>query len=323
MIVNLSTGKVYSSIAEASRVAGVNSGSISAAVAGKRKSAGGYQWANVPTESAAEALVRAAQAVERKATAAQKERRKQQRKRSRERAAETRRAEKKKRAAEKKERRKQQQQASRSRVSPETMAARSSAKAAFRAINRARAKLIKLGSPNAVALRQIEELIRQLVGEDTAAGGYLRESDRYIAEWSDTTLEQATAEINNTLSSILARRDESANIIMLSFSGLDRQKAIEWEPAIGAFLDAIGQLRQLAARAGGDGKYKEIYSAVTASAYRGTMQDIIDITETIMQRVRADQAVTADWVSDVVGKWREEVGNATDIEPIAPIRPNW
>lgn len=313
MIVNLSTGKVYSSIAEASRVAGVNSGSISAAVAGKRKSAGGYQWANVPTESAAEALVRAAQAVERKATAAQKERRKQQRKRSRERAAETRRAEKQK----------QQQQTRRPRVSPETRAARSDAKAAFRALNVARAKLLEIGSTNAAALRKIEGLIRQLVGEDTAAGGYLRESDRYIAEWSDSTLKQATAEINNTIADILEKRDKSAQIIMLTFSGLDRQNAKEWEPAISAFLDAIGQLRQLAARAGGDGKYKEIYSAVTASAYRGSMQDIIDITETIMQRVRADQAVTADWVSDVVGKWREEVGNATDVEPIAPIRPNW
>lgn len=313
MIVNLSTGKVYSSIAEASRVAGVNSGSISAAVAGKRKSAGGYQWANVPTESAAAPLVRAAKAAERKITAAQKERRKQQRKRSRERAAETRRAKKQK----------QQQQTRRPRVSPETRAARADAKAAFRALNIARAKLIEIGSPNAASLRQIEGLIRYLVGEDTAAGGYLRESDRYIAEWSDSTLKQATAEINNTIAEILEKRDKSAQIIMLTFSGLDRQNAIEWEPAIGAFLDAIGQLRQLAARAGGDGKYKEIYSAVTASAYRGTMQDIIDITETIMQRVRADQGVTADWVADVVGKWREEVVNATDVEPIAPIRPNW
>lgn len=312
MIVNLSTGKVYSSIAEASRVAGVNSGSISAAVAGKRKSAGGYQWANVPTESAAAPLVRAAKAAERKITASQKERRKQQRKRSRERAAETRRAEKRK-----------QQQTRRPRVSPETRAARSDAKAAFRALNVARAKLLEIGLPNAAALRKIEGLIRQLVGEDTAAGGYLRESDRYIAEWSDSTLKQATAEINNTLAEILEKRDKSAQIIMLTFSGLDRQNAQEWEPAISAFLEAVGQLRQLAARAGGDGKYKEIYSAVTASAYRGSMQDIIDITQTIMQRVRADQAVTADWVADVVGKWREEVGNATDVEPIAPIRPNW
>lgn len=322
MIINATTGQVYASVADAARASGVNRGSISAAVRGKRPSAGGYQWRDVGTGVAdadlsaiVQAARRSARQFERGLTEAQKERRRSSRAASKERAKQAR---KEQRAA---ERIKSAPKQKRPRVSAETRAARSEARQAIRDINAARAKLLHMGGSPA-AIKQIEELIKRIAGEGTKKGGYIPESAQWVASMSDQALGEITGEIKKALGDILARRDRNAQILMLSFSGLSLEQAQEWEPALNAFLQAIGQARELSERAGGNGKYREIYSAVTGAAYRGTLQDLLDITQQIMEQVRSEQAIAADWVSQTVAAWRERTGyeNVGDLTPIAP---NW
>ena len=322
IILNTKTGQTYSTIAEAARKTGASASGISRVVTGQRQSAGGYGWARIETPAAAAPLVKAAAAAERRQkreSPARYERTKAARAKSRKKATQTRHKE----AAKAKQAQKAAAAApakpKRKRATPETMIKRADTLEKIKQLNTLRQKLkTKFDEYGLESTKQdiqrIDLLIKTIAGDETAPGGYLRESKRFVSDFSDVQLDNIADEIRGTISEITVLSDTQLAKLYHQYKGtIEKDRLQKYNDAYSDFLEIIGQARELAARTTGDGEYKDIYESVVPSAYRVTDTQLVDITKMIAAKLKetdengAELPITQEWINEVLKKWESEL----------------
>ena len=342
MILNATTGKIYNTIAEAARASGVSASGISKASSGARQSAGGYSWERIATPAAAPPLVKAAAAAERKQkreSPGKYNRAKAARAKSRKRATQTRQAQKK--AAAQKAKQAQTAGAAaagkqkKKRASVETMIKRADTLEKIKQLNELRQRLIMRYETYHLEsarknLEKVDLLIKTIAGDSTAPGGYLRETKRFVADFSDASLERIQDDIRGTISEITVVSNKELQKLYAQYKQtIDKETLRKYKDEYSDFLELIGKARELAARTTGEGKYRDIYEAVVASAYRVTPQQLVEITKMIAEGIDQtdeqgqEMPITPEWVQSVLDSWNAELDQEGEEDEPPIFEANW
>lgn len=334
IILNTKTGQTYSTIAEAARKTGASASGISRVVSGQRQSAGGYGWARIETPAAAAPLVKAAAAAERRQkreSPARYERTKAARAKSRKKATQTRHKE----AAKAKQAQKAAAAApakpKRPRVPPELQIKRADTLEKIMQINELRRRLqAEYAATPLPSTREeiamIDKIIATYAGDETAPGGYLPESKKFVSGYALPELDRMGQQITETISEITVVSDKQLSKLFNDYRRNISKDTLEQNYNIYAgFLEAIGMARELSGRTSGKGRYAEIYNAIINQAIDATPEAILHITQEILQRDKENKAITKSWVKSVLKQWEKELGKGGKTESDEPqiIIPNW
>lgn len=333
IILNTKTGQTYSTFAEAARKTGASASGISRVVAGKAQRSGGYGWALIPTAAAAPALVQAAESKERalkRQSPGKWSRIKKQRAAARHKATETRRAEKKKaKQAQKAGAAAAPAKPKRPRVPPELQIKRADTIEKIMQINELRRRLqAEYAATPLPSTREniamIDKMIATYVGDETAPGGYMPESKKFVSGYALPELDRMGQEITETIAEITVVSDKQLSKLYNDYRRNISKDVLEQNYNVYAgFLEAIGIARELSGRTSGKGRYAEIYNAIINEAMDATPDAILHITQEILQRDRENKAITKQWVKDVLKQWKKETGVRNEPEQIPIIETNW
>ena len=333
IILNTKTGQTYSTIAEAARKTGASASGISRVVSGQRHSAGGYGWARIETPAAAAPLVKAAAAAERRQkreSPAKYERTKAARAKSRKKATQTRRKEAQKaKQAQKAGAAAAPAKPKRPRVPPELQIKRADTIEKIMQINELRRRLqAEYAATPLPSTREniamIDKMIATYVGDETAPGGYMPESKKFVSGYALPELDRMGQEITETISEITVVSDKQLSKLYNDYRRNISKDVLEQNYNVYAgFLEAIGIARELSGRTSGKGRYAEIYNAIINEAMDATPDAILHITQEILQRDRENKAITKQWVKDVLKQWKKETGVRNEPEQIPIIETNW
>ena len=332
MILNTTTGKIYSTIAEAARAAGVSASGISRVASGQRQSAGGYGWEKIETPAAAPSLVKAAKAAERRQkreSPKKYERTKAARAKSRAKATQNR--QRAAAAAKQKAAAAAQPKPKRPSVSPELRIARADTLEKIMQINELRRQLqteyenTPLPSTQN-AINSLDEFIKNLTNGNPAAGGYIPEDRRFVAGFGPLPeVERIGNAITETMAQITVVSDsELAKLYNQYRRNVSKDMLEQNYKYYAGFLEAIGMARDLAGRTNGKGKYSEIYSNVMDTVIDAQPEAILKVTQEILKRVKEEQKITKSWVNQVLKEWKKEKGFEQNEPTEFPIiHPNW
>ena len=336
IILNTKTGQVYSTFAEAARKTGASASGISRVVAGKAKRSGGYGWALIPTAAAAPAMVKAAESAERalkRQKPGQWSRIKKQRAAARHKATETRRAEKKAAAQKSKPNAAAAAPAKpkRPKVPPELQIKRADTLEKIMQINELRRRLQAEYAETPLPstreeIAMIDKMIATYVGDETAPGGYMPESKKFVAGYALPELDKMGQEITETIAEITVVSDKQLSKLYNDYRRNISKDTLEQNYNIYAgFLEAIGMARELSGRTSGKGRYAEIYNAIINEAIDATPEAILHITQEILKRDAENKAITKSWVKSVLKQWEKELnkGGKTESDERPIIIPNW
>ena len=314
MIYNITTGKTYTSIADAARATGVNPGSISRASRGLRQSAGGYQWAQATTAAEKRAATRAAKKAAGSLTEAQRERREWQRGMSEAKVKERKAAEKRaKEQAAAAERARKAAERERKRKEREHKQAVSDARRAIKQLSR-KAKEAGLS-------KQVTGMIDQALDELDV--GDLSE----LLELSTDALHGITGRASQTFESIAAiEGKEDVGRLQLLF-GLPEDKAISYQQQLRTLLSEFGEIRQFVTSVQGEAGYEAIrlksaYETMVLKSSGYTEQNLDSLISTlrgVIDEAKRQNQMKSDAITKAIGEWAKEakVGRK---KPRAPLK---
>lgn len=278
-ILNVTTGQLYRTIAEAARAAGVDASNIGKNLRGARKSAGGYVFRRVeqaPTAAEYEKLLGQSRAG---LTPQEVRARKKSRARSEQRAAAT--PPKPRRPA----------------ATPETRAAREKARAAMIKANAAARKAKKAGD---MALYDKIRKAAEKSGLTSKTGLF----DTRRASLADIDVE-ALRDLGRAARDAAAG-DEQAYIYQTRYGLASIEEAQEKKAGLDAMAEAMGKMRDMKKRVDGTRAYGEVYTELQVDASSLTNEELLELakqieemTEELREGLRDDMNRTIeDWWSD-------------------------
>lgn len=278
-ILNVTTGQLYSTIAEAARAAGVDASNIGKNLRGSRKSAGGYVFRRVeqaPTPAEYEKLLGQSRAG---LTPQEVRARKKSRARSEQRAAAT--PPKPRRPA----------------ATPETRAAREKARAAMIKANAAARKAKKAGD------MALYDKIRQAAAKSgqVSKTGLFDTRRGSLADIDADALRDLGRAAREAASG-----DEQAYIYQTRYGLASIEEAQEKKAGLDAMAEAMGKMRDMKKRVDGTRAYGEVYTELQIDANELTNEELLELakrieemTEELREGLREDMNRTIeDWWSD-------------------------
>lgn len=278
-ILNVTTGQLYRTIAEAARAAGVDASNIGKNLRGSRKSAGGYVFRRVeqaPTAAEYEKLLGQSRAG---LTPQEVRARKKSRARSEQRAAAT--PPKPRRPA----------------ATPETRAAREKARAAMIKANAAARKAKKAGD------MALYDKIRQAAAKSglTSKTGLFDTRRGSLADIDADALRDLGRAAREAASG-----DEQAYIYQTRYGLASIEEAQEKKAAIDAFGISLGNLRDLSKRINENNKYDVIYAELRSYIKYLTPEEIYKLADEINQMADALRADFRRDMDTVLDAWLSE-----------------
>lgn len=281
-ILNVTTGQIYGTIAEAARAAGVDASNIGKNLRGARKSAGGYVFqrvAQAPTAAEYEKLLAQSRAA---LTPQEVRARQKSRARSEQRAAAT--PPKPRRPA----------------ATPETRAAREKARAAMIKANAAARKAKKAGD---MALYDKIRQAAERAGLQSKTGLY----DTRRGSMADISADALRA--IGKAAREAATGDAQAYIYQARYGLASVAEAQAKKEALDAMSEAMGNLREMKKRVDGTRAYGEVYSELQIDASTMTNEELLELADRINEMVkelRDDLKAEIDSIEDVWSKDEQE-----------------
>lgn len=311
MILNIETGRVYETAAEAARAVGVGSSGISKVLSGKQRAAKGYHFLRVEQAPEKAALTQIRRQTTRAQTQAQRERYAAARKaasaakRQRDRAA--------RQAAKAAAKPKRQRRPA---ASPELREARAQLREAMIRANKIAEAAQRSGE------KRLQGYVDRIKASAAQTGKARKRSGLYGTSPQDVAAITATeADAYQMIEEISAIEQQYKQQIQGTNAALEAQYGLR--PGEGAakrhalqnFGRAMGMLRELAKRSGGEGKYKQVYEIMTqGDAQAATAEQIEQIAQEIMDYVDSAREYERAEIDAIMDAWRSEVYSSGDDE---------
>lgn len=310
MILNIETGRVYETAAEAARAAGVGASGISKVLSGKQRAAKGYHFLRVEEAPEKAALTQIRRQTTKAQTKAQRERYAAARKaasaakRQRDRAAKQ-----EAKAAGKPKRQR------RPAAPPELREARAKLREAMIRANRIAEAAKRSGEKRMEGyVQQIQDLAGSRAGIPNKRTGLFLTSPEAVADitYNEADAYQMIAEIN-AIEAQYTQQIQSIDAALEAQYRLRAGEGAQKRQALKHFGQSMGLLRELANRTGGKGKYKSlVYDVVVDAAQDATPEQIEQIAQAIEDYVNQAAEYNADVINDIMQDWAAEVYGEVD-----------
>lgn len=309
MILNIETGKVYETAAEAARAAGVGASGISKVLSGKQRAAKGYHFLRVEQAPEKAALTQIRRQTTRAQTQAQRERYAAARKaasaakRQRDRAA--------RQAAKAAAKPKRQRRPA---ASPELREARAKLREAMIRANRIAEAGERSGEKRLQGYVDRIKASAAQTGTAQKRTGLYGTSPQSVEAITDTEADayQMIAEIEQ-IEQQYQQQIQGTNAALEAQYGLRPGDGAAKRHALQQFGRAMGMLRELAKRSGGEGKYKQVYELMTqGDAQAATAEQIEQIAQAIMDYVDRAREYERAEIDAIMESWRAEVYGSGD-----------
>ena len=310
MILNIETGRVYETAAEAARAAGVGASGISKVLSGKQRATKGYHFLRVEEAPEKAALTQIRRQTTKAQTKAQRERYAAARKaasaakRQRDRAA--------KQAAIAAAKPKRQRRPA---APPELREARAKLREALIRANRIAEAVQRSGEKRMEGyVQQIRDLAGARAGIPNRRTGLFLTSPQAVADitYTEADAYQMIAEIN-AIEGQYTQQIQSIDAALEAQYRLRAGEGAQKRQALQYFGRSMGLLRELANRTGGKGKYKAIvYDVVVEAAQDATPEQIEQIAQAIEDYVNMAAEYNADVINDIMQDWVAEVYGEVD-----------
>lgn len=310
MILNIETGRVYETAAEAARAAGVGASGISKVLSGKQRATKGYHFLRVEAAPEKAALTQIRRQTTKAQTKAQRERYAAARKaasaakRQRDRAAKQ-----EEKAAGKPKRQR------RPAAPPELREARAKLREALIRANRIAEAAQRSGEKRMEGyVQQIRDLAGSRAGIPNKRTGLFLTSPQAVADitYNEADAYQMIAEIN-AIEGQYTQQIQSIDAALEAQYRLRAGEGAQKRQALQHFGRSMGLLRELANRTGGKGKYKGVvYDVVVDAAQDATPEQIEQIAQAIEDYVNQAAEYNADVINDIMQDWAAEVYGEAD-----------
>ena len=311
MILNIETGRVYETAAEAARAVGVGSSGISKVLSGKQRAAKGYHFLRVEEAPEKAALTQIRRQTTRAQTRAQRERYAAARKaasaakRQRDRAA--------RQAAKEAAKPKRQRRPA---ASPELREARAKLREAMIRANRIAEASQRSGE------KRLQEYVDRIKAAAAQTGTAQKRSGLFgtspqavtAITLTETDAYQMIAEIS-AIEEQYQQQIQGTNAALESQYGLRAGEGAAKRHALQQYGRAMGMLRELVKRSGGEGKYRQVYETMTqGDAEAATAEQIEQIAQEIMDYVDRSREYERAEIDAIMDAWRAEVYSSGDDE---------
>lgn len=311
MILNIETGRVYETAAEAARAVGVGSSGISKVLSGKQRAAKGYHFLRVEEAPEKAALTQIRRQTTRAQTQAQRERYAAARKaasaakRQRDRAA--------KQAAKEAAKPKRHRRPA---ASPELREARAQLRDAMIRANKLAEAAQRSGEKRLQGYVDRIKAAAAQTGKARKRSGLFGTSPQDVAAITATESDayQMIAEIS-AIEQQYQQQIQGTNAALEAQYGLRPGEGAAKRHALQKFGRSMGMLRELAKRSGGEGKYKQVYELMTqGDAQAATAEQIEQIAQAIMDYVDSAREYERAEIDAIMDAWRSEVYSSGDDE---------
>ena len=287
-ILVVETGMIYPSLSAAARATGVDPSNAGKVLRGKRKSAGGYSFANVAETATQREITKIAKSSEAKLTTKQKERRQASRQKSQQHVLQER--QKKAPARRTAEQRQAIQRAHAALVEANDM------------IRRA-----KRGETGAIARKDLEALAEQM---GASKQGMFRTGKKDIEQYTD--LDQLLQRIETIKQQEEARKAQYDMNYALQYGLRSTEEARKKHDALDALSRAYGKLRETASRASGRFKYETIYGDMLRDVQNLDADQIMDLANRLDVWLSEDRQHNQDELDYIYSQWQAEVEGGGD-----------
>lgn len=287
-ILVVETGMIYPSISAAARATGVDPSNAGKVLRGKRKSAGGYSFANVAETATQREITKIAKSREAKLSPKQKERRQESRQKSQQRVLQ----ERKKKAPARRTAEQRQ------------------------AIQRAHAALVeandmirraKRGGTGAIARKDLEALAEQM---GASKQGMFRTGKKDIEQYTD--LDQLLQRIETIKQQEEARKAQYDINYAQQYGLRSTEEAKRKHDALDALSRAYGKLRETASRASGRFSYKTIYGDMIRDVQDLDADQIMDLANRLDEWLDEDRQHDQDQLDQIYEQWQREIEGGGD-----------